>query len=72
MIVSIACVSLGLASYKCLTNSCDPLLAIVPKLSIISCLDIPIPESNIVKVLSFSLVVRLIYSPKSFAPRGLA
>ena len=46
--------------YSFLMNSEEPLLAIVPKLSVISSLLMPIPESNIVNGLSFSFVYMLI------------
>ena len=40
-------------------NSWDPLLAIVPRFSVTSSRDMPMPESKIVKVRSFSFVVIL-------------
>jgi hypothetical protein len=60
MIDSLNTESLSLNFYK---NSYDPDLAIVPKLSDISSLVIPTPESNRVIVLSFGLVVIFIYRP---------
>lgn len=48
-------------------NYLEPDLAIVPRLSTISSLFMPTPESNIVIVLSLGLVMMLMYSPSPLA-----
>ena len=46
-----------LPSLSAYENSCEPLLAIVPRFEIASSRVIPIPESKMVRVLSFSFVI---------------